>query len=78
MPVEYTQVWRDMNSFYVEYIGEPLFGDNMNPYFDVLDDILAKKVEEPLGDLMSEDSDTDKTDTSTDDDDDGLALPSLD
>jgi hypothetical protein len=74
MPAEYIDAWKNLTSFYMDYLPF-LPGDSFYNIIDRYDEVLAGKAEEPVGDLMSDDSDTDKTDSSTDDD---LALPSLD
>ena len=73
LPEEYIGAWRNLLTYYRDYL--PVQGEAFYDEIIVeIDAMLAEKAEEPLGDLMSEDSDTDKTD----DDDGGLALPSLD
>jgi len=74
MPSEYINAWKNLTVYYQDYI--PFIPEN-NFYsiIEMYDAMLATKTDEPLGDLMSEDSGSGGDSSASDDD---LALPSLD
>jgi len=76
-PPEYINAWKNLAIYYQDYFPYlPLKNMSLGDEIDMYDAMLAAKTEEPLGDLMSEDSSS-ESDSSTSEDDD-LALPSLD
>ena len=74
LPSEYINAWKNLAIYYEDYFPSiPL----LNGYeIDMYDEMLAAKTEEPLGDLMSENSSSEGGSSTSEDDD--LALPSLD
>ena len=75
MPSEYINAWKNLTVYYQNYL--PFLPENS--FYNIIeryDATLAAKTDEPLGDLMSEDSGSGGDSSASDDDD--LALPSLD
>jgi hypothetical protein len=76
-PSEYINAWKNLAIYYADYFYDGnLPGARFALDIDMYDKMLADKTEEPLDDLMSEDSNNDGENLMSDDDD--LALPSLD
>jgi hypothetical protein len=74
LPSEYINAWKNLAIYYQKYF--PGFPGLNGSEIDMYDELLAKKLEAPLGDLMSEDSGSAVIISTSEDDD--LALPSLD
>ena len=75
-PPEYIDAWKNLAIYYEDYFPNLPLNMSLGDVIDMYDAMLAAKTEEPLGDLMSEDSGSAVIISTSEDDD--LALPSLD